>query len=187
VADYTPPAGRPTTPAAPNISSPNLNGVDSPQTIAQSARNGVPIAGRPPAPADNRISHLRAWLDRDAVTFRVRASGPGRARFFLWSGDKGQIPVWVTSCSPLADPPPSYGLTACAPSDGTTPPWSPDMSGRVLGDATVEISRGRRYVRIPIDAAEYWRLRADGSALVSFETPAGEVQAFDIPLRGRHR
>ena len=184
---YTPPPGRPTTPAAPNISSPNLNGVDSPQTIAQSARNGVPIAGREPAPRDNRIRSLRAKLERDAVTFRVLAGGPGRARFFLWSGEKRYIPVWETSCSPLADPPPSYVLTACAPTDGTTPPWSPDMSGRVVGDRTVQITRPRQRVRIPIDAVAYRRLKADGSALVSFETPEGDVQALDLRLAGWRR
>ncbi len=65
---YTPPAGRPTTPAEPNVSSPNLNGVESPQTIAQSARNGVPISGRRPAPAE------RTHRGR-----RRRAQGAGRA------------------------------------------------------------------------------------------------------------
>jgi LmbE family N-acetylglucosaminyl deacetylase len=185
LAGYTPPADRPTTPAPPNVSNPNLNGVDSPQTIAQSARNGVPISGRVPAPEDDRISSLQAKLDPDAVTFTVLASGPGRARFFLWAGEKGYIPVWVTSCSPLADPAPDYGLTACALTDGTVPPWSPDMSGRVQGDRTVDIARGWQSVRIPIDAAAYERLKADGSALVSFETPDDEVQALDLPLRRR--
>jgi LmbE family N-acetylglucosaminyl deacetylase len=187
VAGYTPPADRPTTPAPPNVSNPNLNGVDSPQTIAQSARNGVPISGRAPAPEDDRIRSLRAKLEPDAVTFSVLASGPGRGRFFLWSGDKGHIPVWVTSCSPLADPPPGYGLTPCSVTDGTTPPWSPDMSGRVVGDRTVEISPGRQEVRIPIDAAAYARLKADGSAPVSFETPDDEVQALDVRLGGSRR
>ena len=35
---YTPPAGRPTTPTTPNVSHPNLDGVNSPQTIYQSAQ-----------------------------------------------------------------------------------------------------------------------------------------------------
>jgi LmbE family N-acetylglucosaminyl deacetylase len=179
---YTPPAGRPETPAPPKIATP-LNGVDSPQTIAQSARNGVPISGRPPAPRDDRIRWLGAKLERDAVTFTTLASGPGRARFFLWAGEKGYIPVWTTSCSPLADPPPSHGLTACAPTDGGVPPWSPDMSGRVLGDATRQLARGLARVRVPLAAGAFERLRRDGSALVSFETPDGEVQALDVRLR----
>jgi GlcNAc-PI de-N-acetylase/Carbohydrate family 9 binding domain-like len=183
LAGYTPPPDRPTTPPPPNLSNPNLNGVDSPQTIAQSARDGVPISGRPPAPRDDRIRRIRAELEPDAVTLKVRASGPGRARFFLWSGEKGYIPVFLTSCSPLDDPPPDYGLTACAPTDGGSPPWSPDMSGRVLGDQTAQLTAGRQTVRIPIDAAKYERLRRDGSALVSFETPDGEVQALDLRLR----
>jgi hypothetical protein len=181
LAGYTPPADRPTTPEPPKIATP-LNGVDSPQTIAQSARDGVPISGRPPAPRGRNIAYLRAKLERDAVTFSVLAGGPGRARFFLWSGAKGYIPVWITSCSPLADPPPSYGLTPCALTDGGVPPWSPDMSGRVLGDATRQLGRGVARVRVPIGAGAYERLRRDGSALVSFETPRGEVQALDVRL-----
>jgi hypothetical protein len=60
------------------------------------------------------------------------------------------------------------------------------MSGRVLGDATRQLTRTFERVRIPIDRAAYDRLRRDGSALVSFETPDGEVQAFDVRLsRGR--
>ena len=62
VAGYTPPADRPTTPSDPNVSNPNLNGVESPETIAQSARNGVPISGRPPAPPNRRITIVRSRL-----------------------------------------------------------------------------------------------------------------------------
>jgi len=182
-AGYTPPADRPTDPAPPNVSSPNLNGVDSPQTIAQSARNGVPISGRPPVPRGERLSVVKARLERGAATIELHADAPGRARVFLWSGEKGYIPLWVTSCSPLADPAPSYGLTACAPTDGTVPPWSPDMSGRVLGDAEVDVTGHRHRVTIPLDGAAYDKLRRDGSALVSFETADGEVQALDVRLR----
>ncbi len=65
---YTPPADRPTEPTDPNVSSPNLNGALSPQTIAQSARDGVPISGRVPAPAERpdhgREGHARGRLGR---------------------------------------------------------------------------------------------------------------------------
>jgi hypothetical protein len=182
---YTPPPGRPETPAEPNVSSPNANGVDSPQTIAQSARNGVPIAGRPPAPARDRIWSARAKLRREAAEITVTASGPGRARLFLWAGEKGYVPVWNTSCSPADDPPPSYGLTACDVTDGTTPAWSPDMSGRVVRDAVVQLRAGTQTVRLPLDAAAHARLARGSSALVSFETPAGEVQALDLRLARR--
>jgi len=182
---YTPPADRPTTPADPNVSSPNLNGAESPQTIAQSARNGVPISGRPPAPASDRIAFVRARLKRSRAVLDLLATGSGTARIYLWSGEKGYIPVWETSCSPLADPPPDYGMTACSPTDGTVPPWSPDMSGRLVRAVTVPVRAGRRRVSIPLGAAERERLAQDGSALISFETPADEVQALDIPLARR--
>jgi hypothetical protein len=101
---------------------------------------------------------------------------------FLWSGEEGYIPVWNTSCSPADDPPPSYGLSACNVTDGTTPAWSPDMSGRVVGDAIEQIGAGRTRITIPLDAGARERLARDGSALISFETPAGEVQALDLRL-----
>ena len=183
VPGYTPPADRPTTPPPPNVSSPNLNGVDSPQTIAQSARDGVPISGRVPAPRENRIRDVDVDLTPTAATLRFRTNGTGRAHVFLWSGNKGYIPVWVTSCSPEADPPPDYGMTACALSDGTVPPWSPDMSGRVVRDLVVQLRRPVQTVTIPLDAAAYAKLRQGGSALISFETEDDEVQALDVPLR----
>ena len=182
VTGYTPPPDRPTTPAEPNVSNPNANGVDSPQTIHQSARNGVPIAGRVPAPAGDRIWKAKAKLSRDAAEIELTASGSGRARVFLWSGEEGYIPVWNTSCSPADDPPPSYGLSACDVTDGTTPAWSPDMSGRVVRDVIEPLRAGRERIRIPLDGAAYARLARDGSALISFETPAGEVQAIDLRL-----
>jgi hypothetical protein len=185
VTGYTPPVDRPTTPADPNVSSPNLNGAESPQTIAQSARNGVPISGRPPAPRGDRIAFARAKLTASGARIRLFATGPGTARVYLWSGEKGYIPVWETSCSPLADPPPDYGMTACAPTDGTVPPWSPDMSGRLAGSKEVELAPGFTRVRIPLSAAQRAKLAEDGSALISFETPADEVQALDIRLARR--
>ncbi len=179
VAGYTPPADRPTTPAPPNVSHPNLDGADSPQTIAQSARNSVPISGRVPA---DTISVDNARLTPTAFTIDVTSSGSGNAHIFLWNGDKGQIPVFKTSCSPAVSPSPDYGLSACALTDGGIPPWSPDMSGRVVRDLKVAITAGKRTVSIPLDAAAYAKLSTNSSALVSFETPADEVQAFDVPL-----
>jgi GlcNAc-PI de-N-acetylase/NPCBM-associated, NEW3 domain of alpha-galactosidase len=181
---YAPPADRPTEPEPPNVSNPNLNGVESPETIAQSARDGVPIAGRDPAPANDRIQVVRARLRGNRAELDLTATGAGTAHVYLWAGNKGYIPVWLTSCTPQADPPPDYGFTPCAETDGGIPQWSPDMSGRVKGSATVTLSRGAQRVSIPLDAAARDALAADGSALISFETAAGEVQALDIRLAG---
>jgi hypothetical protein len=60
------------------------------------------------------------------------------------------------------------------------------MSGRVIRDVVVDVTRRHQTIRVPLDAAARAALERDGSALISFETPAGEVQAFDIPLRRRH-
>ena len=180
---YTPPAGRPTTPTPPIVGHPNLDGTNSPQTIYQSAVDGVPISGRNPAPPNDRITISNPVLGPSTAEFDIHATGPGTAHFFLWSGDHAAIPVWLTSCSPTADPAPDYGFTPCAVTDGGIPPWAPDMSGRVIRDLVVPVaSAGMQHVSIPLDSAAYAKLAANGSALVSFETPNNEVQAFYIPL-----
>jgi len=177
---YTPPADRPTTPAPPNVSNPNLNGALSPQTIAQSARNGVPISGRVPT-TDLKI--LSAALGRSSVDIHTRSTGTGTARAFLTTGSIDAIPVWTTSCTPAADPPPDYGLTLCAVTDGATPPWSPDMSGHVVKESTQQITSGTDRWSIPLTPAQRAKLAADGRLLVSYETPQNKVQAFDVRLR----
>jgi LmbE family N-acetylglucosaminyl deacetylase len=184
LAGYTPPAGRSTTPAPPNVSHPNLDGVLSPQTIYQSAVDGVPISGRDPAPADDSIAISKPKLNPAKAEFEIDASGPGTAHVFLWAGDHGAIPVFLTSCPLAADPPPDYGFTACALTDGGIPPWSPDMSGRVVRDASFAIGTGKQKVTITLDPDQYAKLAAAGSALISFETPDDAVQAFFVPLSG---
>jgi hypothetical protein len=178
---YTPPAGQPTEAPDPILGHTNLSGTDSPQTIWQSARNGVPIAGRTPAgPGDSihRISHVSVRGDR--VGLDLVSGGSGTAHVFAWSGTVGYIPVYTTSCSKQADPPPDYGMTACAISDGGIPPWSPDMSGHVLGDSIVQVSPGRRHVSISLGPSEARQFRRDGRILVSFLGDDGGVQALDV-------
>ena len=58
------------------------------------------------------------------------------------------------------------------------------MSGRVVRDVEVAVSSGMQRVTIPLDADAFAKLAADGSALLSFETPNDEVQALDIALAG---
>jgi LmbE family N-acetylglucosaminyl deacetylase len=181
---YTPPAGRSTTTAPPNVSHPNLDGVLSPQTIYQSAQDGVPISGRDPAPANDSITVSKPKLNPAKAEFQIDATGPGTAHVYLWYGDHGAIPVFLTSCAFPSDPAqvPDYGFSACALTDGGIPPWSPDMSGRIVGSATVPVFTGKQKVTIPLDAAAYTKLATNGSALISFETPNNEVQALFVPL-----
>ncbi|MEU4191041.1 PIG-L family deacetylase [Kribbella sp. NPDC026611] len=177
---YTPPADRPTTPAPPNVSNPNLDGALSPQTIAQSARNGVPISGRVPT-TDLKILSTR--VRPNSVDLVTSTRGTGTARAFLTTGDIGAIPVWTTSCSPAADPAPDYGLTPCALTDGATPPWSPNMSGHLVQQASKQLTRGEQFWSIPLTSAQRAQLQDHGHLLVSYETPQNEVQAFDIRIR----
>src|SRR5262249_32670987 len=150
---------------------------------AQSARDGVPISGRNPAPASDSVSISHVNLTTAGLKMDLDATRPGTAHVFLWSGDKGQIPVYLTSCG-TADPPPDHGPTPRPLTDAGIPAWSPDMSGRSVRDLKVSVAAGRNTVSIPLDAAAFAKLTGgDGSALVSFETPNDEVQAFDVPLR----
>ncbi len=47
-----------------DLSSPNLDGAKSPQTIAQSAHDGVPISGRDPAGNANKLTISNVKLTR---------------------------------------------------------------------------------------------------------------------------
>ncbi|TCC41554.1 PIG-L family deacetylase [Kribbella speibonae] len=174
---YTPPADRPTTPTPPNVSNPNLNGALSPQTIAQSARNGVPISGR--VPTDD-FKVLSSRVGPTGVDLLTSSKGSGTARAFLTSGQVAAIPVWTTSCT--TDPPPDYGFTPCAITDGATPPWSPNMSGHLVKQATQEVTRGVQHWTIPLTAAQRQQLKDRGHLLISYETTKNEVQAFDLSV-----
>jgi hypothetical protein len=162
------------------VSNPNLNGIDSPQTIAQSARNGVPISGRVPAPASRGITVGSAVLGTGQVTVDIDAAGPGLLHVFLYDGEKGYTPVFNTSCPATTSA--DYGLSACALTDGSIPTWSPDMGGRVVADVRKSITAGKQTITIPVDAAGALKIASEGSALVAFQTPQDEVQAFDAPI-----
>jgi len=184
---YTPPADRPTRAPAPTLTNGNLDGTRSPQTIAQSARDGVPIAGRTPAPERNRLTVENVRLGADSAELDVTSSGNGTARVYLWSGLTGSIPVYTSSCaaptseSSLADLA-SYGLDACALTDGGYPTWGSDQSGRVVAERELAVTAGTQHLSIPLDAASRAKLAKDGTALVSYLTPADEVQALALPL-----
>ncbi len=168
LAGYQPPPGRSTTPTTPIVPMTALRGADSPQTIWQSATNGVPFAGENPAPANDRVAVTKTSLSGTAATLTVHATGSGRMHVFLWNGDHAYIPVFTSSC---ASDPYEQGFTPCSASDGTSPPWGTDMSGRLVADRVVYLGAGTRTVTIALTATQVAKLRDGGQALVSFETP----------------
>jgi hypothetical protein len=191
MAGYTPPASYPTTPRTPNVSHPNLNGADSPQTIAQSARNGVPISGRDPATGSRAVQITGATASGNALNIGTIAGADanGTLKAFLYDvnpidGNKSYTRVWNTSCSPLADPAPDYGLSACNAADGSTPPWAPDMMGGILAQQAFTITPGNKSLSLPLSAAAAARLSSGNpSILISFVNAQNEVQAFDVPIK----
>jgi hypothetical protein len=165
---------RPTTPTEPIIPDSALHGVESPQTIYQSATNGVPISGLQPSRA-LRVSNVE--LGSAALEMDLQSNEAGTAQVYLWTGPHGNIPVFQSSCPDDQD-----GFNACSASDGAPPPWGTDMSGRVLRHVEVEVDTGKDDLSIPLDSETYETLRANGSALVSFESASGGVRAWYFPL-----
>ena len=117
------------------------------------------------------------------LELEIHATGPGTAHVFLWTGDHASIPVFLSSCGMANDPPPDFGFTPCALTDGGIPPWSPDMSGRVVASGSATVTRaGPGKVEFDLTAGQADTLAASGSALISFETPDDEVQALFVPF-----
>jgi|GEM_PF-422670 len=178
------PASNPTD--EPNVSHPNMDGVESPQTIAQSARDGVPISGRDPAPDGSQLFVTNVKLNSGSASMDLGTLGLGKAQVFLWHGLTGYIPVFTSSCaaptteSSLTDLA-EWGFGACAATDGGFPDWT-DMSGRVVRKDTVDLSRGSAHVSLNLTASQRAALAADGRLLIGYTTAAGEVQAVSLPL-----
>lgn len=170
---YTPPGDRSAESAPAIIPDTALRSTQSPQSIHQSATRGVTLAGYQPSRA---MTVDDVAISGSAVTVDVTTTAPGTARVYLWSGNPAFIPVWVSSCAGDTD-----GFDACSPSDGTAPPWSPDMSGRLVGSAELAITEGSDTVTVPIDAAGYAKLGTDGLVLVSFDGASG-VNAWSFPV-----
>jgi hypothetical protein len=176
VAGYTPPPGRSTTPATPIIPNTALSGTDSPQTIEQSARNGVTIAGLPAAPRNDKILAATARAGHGQTTVDLVTSGPGTAHVFVWKPDQGgYIPVYSSSCTSDPNEP---GFTPCAATDGSVPPpWGTDLGGHAPGDKTVQVGHaGIQHLTIPSAAS-------GTTVLISYRTAANQVQALSVPLR----
>lgn len=75
---YTPPGDLPTTPIDPVFPRDAAQSVDSPQSIAQAAGDGVALAGGPQAVERVRIAG-RPRVFGDSVLVKLRAGGPGTA------------------------------------------------------------------------------------------------------------
>jgi hypothetical protein len=69
-------------------------------------------------------------------------------------------------------------MTACQVADGGTPPWSPDMSGRLLGQRTLHLRPGSHWVSFAVSNPA--RYRHDGRVLISFDAANGGVQALAL-------
>lgn len=159
--DYAPPAGR-TLEEAPAALIPDtaLTGVESPQTVYQSATRGVTISGVAPT---TDVNLGQGELTADQISIPYEALVGGTLRAFLWQGDPGQIPVWTSSCADDV-----YGFEACSEEDGSAPPWGPDMGGRLKAEVTVETDGGSGSLIIPLDEGVYDGLDEESLLLVSF-------------------
>lgn len=178
---YAPPAGRPTEAPPAIIPDTALQGVESPQTISQSATRGGTISGVQPSEA---MTVGKVKIKRDSVTLDYTSTVPGTARVFLWKGDPRFIPVWTSSCDGDI-----YGFEACSPEDGAAPPWSPDMSGRLLGSQVVEVGADSGTITLELDAETRSALAEDSILLVSYaehgqpgSAPGDGVNAWSFPI-----
>ncbi len=176
---YTAPAGRSDTASPAIIPDTALQGVESPQTIFQSATRGGTISGVEPSTA-MKIKDVE--IDSDAVRLDYSTKKAGTARVFLWKGDARFVPVWTSSCAGDV-----YGFEACSAADGAAAPWAPNMGGRLLGSIEATVDKGSGEIELAIDAATFAALAADSQILVSFaesgNAAAGDgVNAWSFPV-----
>lgn len=181
---YAPPADRATEAPAPIIPDTALQGVQSPQTVYQSAVRGGTISGVQPSDA---LTITDVKVQQKKIQLKYRSDAAGTLRVFLWKGDATFIPVWTSSCDGDV-----YGFEACSESDGAAPPWAPDMSGRLLAadEADVQAGRGTGKLELAIDADIRAALADDAQLLVSYAEADGAdegdgVNAWAFPIEAR--
>ncbi|MEA4944237.1 MAG: sugar-binding protein [Propionicimonas sp.] len=161
LAGYTPPTGRTTVAPPAIIPDTALEGVESPQTIYQSAVRGVTMSGLQPS---NAMKLGTVSLNGKTVRVDYRTSARGTARVYVWTGDPSFVKVWKSSCAGDV-----YGFDACSASDGTAAPWAPDMGGHLLGSTEAAITRtGQGTLTLQLDADAAARLGKGSYLLVSF-------------------
>lgn len=83
--EWQPPVVPTKTPVIPDVA---LQSVESPQSIAQTVRTGVALAGEPAA-SESSTAWLSgaAGVEGDEVSAPVRVTGPGTAYLFVWRDD----------------------------------------------------------------------------------------------------
>lgn len=171
---YTPPADRPTVAPDAIIPATALQGIESPQTIFQSATRGGTISGLQPSGA---LSLGDGELLPDAITVPSESSSAGTARLFLYTGDARFTPVWTSSCEGDA-----YGFSACALEDGAATAWGPTMGGRLLASSTTDVAAGAGELVLPLDATARAAVSTGAQLLVSFADSSGAVGAWSFPV-----
>lgn len=115
-------------PVAPTMPDTAALSVDSPQSIAQSAEDGVGLGGGPELPARTAAITSARASGSGEVEVRLRAREAGRANVFLWDGDSvaGSVSVEVGRGQTTVDVPVTAGaggdltaLVAFMTDDGT--------------------------------------------------------------------
>ena len=175
---YEPPAGRALEASPAIIPDTALTGVESPQTIHQSAARGITMSGVQPSEA---LTVTDAVADGDGIAVHYVAKRAGTLRGFVWKGDTRFVPVWTSSCKGDVD-----GFDACSDKAGAAPPWAPDMGGRLRASAETDVQQGAGTMRIPVAADALERLAPDGRLLLSW-AEAGHnngdgVTAWSYPI-----
>ncbi|MDP9367915.1 MAG: PIG-L family deacetylase [Chloroflexota bacterium] len=83
---YMPPADRPTQPAVPVVPLEPTRSVTSPQSILQSAMDGVPLAGDRAAPTGAVTVASGPTLSGNTLSVDLQGASEGTAHVFFWNG-----------------------------------------------------------------------------------------------------
>lgn len=172
---YKAPADRPATAKKALIPDTALMGVESPQTIFQSATRGVTISG---LPGSSAASIDAVNFRQDGADLRVTSSRPGTLRVYAWAGSvERPIPVWKTSCK--GD---ELGFGTCSDADKGAAPWT-GMGGRLLASEKADVSSGSATVGLALTGDQLTALGKDGHLLVSFQAEGDSaVNAWHYPV-----
>lgn len=84
---HVPPPGMPAEPREPVMPTDATDSVNSPESIIQAVRTGVPLAAGPAAPRSDTARIVgRPKVSGGSVTARLLATGPGTAHVHVWDG-----------------------------------------------------------------------------------------------------